>query len=299
MRIAVTGHNGQVVRSLIERARNGTATVIPVGRPELDLTRPESIAGAIRPLRPDIILSVAAYTAVDRAETEPSLARRVNCDGARAVAKTARGLSIPVVHLSTDYVFDGSGTRPWREDDAPAPISVYGRTKLAGERAVAETTPNHAILRTAWVYGPYGSNFVRTMLRLARDRNEVRVVADQTGNPSCSLDIADGLLAVAANLLAAPAPERRGLFHMAGGGETSWADFAEAIFRASAAIGGPTATVRRIATTDYPTAAVRPANSRLDCDRLARIHGVALPRWEDALLPVVARLVAEMHDNVR
>lgn len=294
MRIAVTGQQGQIVRSLIERATGGVAEIIAVGRPRLDLTDPASIAGAIAATRPDAIISAAAYTAVDRAESEPDLARRINAQGAGAVAAAAHELAVPILHLSTDYVFNGSGDRPWREDDATGPLGVYGRTKLAGEQAVANAAPNHAIVRTAWVYGPFGANFVRTMLRLAAERDMVRVVADQTGNPSCSLDIADGLLRMARNLVENDQPDLRGIFHLAGADEASWADFAEAIFQHSSACGGPSAKVERIATAEFPTAATRPANSRLDCGKLSAIHGVALPSWRSALPEVVARLVTDM-----
>ena len=291
MRIAVTGRQGQVVQSLIERARGSDVEIIAIGRPDLDLANPGSIAKAIEPLRPDIILSVAAYTAVDRAESEPGLARLVNADGAGAVAALAGRLSIPILHLSTDYIFDGSGDTVWREEDAPGPLGVYGRTKLAGELAVAAATPNHAIIRTAWVYGPFGSNFVKTMLRLAAAGKEVGVVDDQHGNPTSSLDIADGLLQIAANLVSDPNPRYRGTFHMAGGGDASWADLAEAVFAHSAAHGGPSVPLRRITTAEFPTAARRPANSRLDSSKLAAVHGVALPHWREALPPVIDRLL--------
>lgn len=297
MRIAVTGQEGQIVRSLIERVQGGAAQIIAVGRPELDLAAPEGIAKAIAAARPDVVISAAAYTAVDRAEAEPDLARRINVEGARAVAAAASSLSVPVIHLSTDYVFDGGKDGPWREDDATGPLGVYGRTKLAGEQAVAEAAPDHVIIRTAWVYGPFGTNFVKTMLRLAQDRGEVRVVADQIGNPSCSLDIADGLLRIASRLVESDRPELRGVFHMAGAGETSWADFAEAIFQHSSACGGPSATVTRIATTEFPTPATRPANSRLDCGKLNRTYGIALPPWRGVLPEVVARLVADIRKD--
>lgn len=297
MRIVVTGQEGQIVRSLIERAQGGAAQIIAVGRPELDLAAPEGIAKAIAAACPDVVISAAAYTAVDRAEAEPDLARRINVEGARAVAAAASSLSVPVIHLSTDYVFDGGKDGPWREDDATGPLGVYGRTKLAGEQAVAEAAPDHVIIRTAWVYGPFGTNFVKTMLRLAQDRGEVRVVADQIGNPSCSLDIADGLLRIASRLVESDRPELRGIFHMAGAGETSWADFAEAIFQHSSTCGGPSATVARIATTEFPTPATRPANSRLDCGKLNQAYGIALPPWRGVLPEVVARLVADLRKD--
>jgi len=295
MRIVVTGVAGQVVQSLVERGMALGHVVLPLGRPHLDLARDdaEAVRAAMAVAAPDAIVSAAAYTAVDKAESEPDLAFAVNATGAGNVAAAAASLGVPLVHLSTDYVFSGEGERAWREDDATGPKGVYGASKLAGEQAVLAACPNSAVLRTAWVYSPFGANFVKTMLRLAESRDELWVVADQVGNPTSALDIADGVLAVAANLLADSAPERRGLFHMAGAGETSWAEFARAIFAASAARGGPAARVKPITTAEYPTPAARPANSRLDCSRLAQIHGVRLPDWHASLETVIDRLLAE------
>lgn len=292
MRIAVTGNSGQVVTSLLERGPVAGHEVIAIGRPTLDLTDPATLLPALEAARPDAIVSAAAWTAVDKAESEPEAAHAANATGAGAVAEAAARLGVPLVHLSTDYVFDGTLDRPWREDDTTGPTGVYGVTKLAGEQAVLAAHADSAILRTAWVYSPFGANFVRTMLRLAETRDEVSVVGDQVGNPTSALDIADGVLRVAANLAADADPAQRGLFHMTAAGEASWAEFARAIFAASAELGGPTARVNAIPTTDYPTPATRPANSRLDCTRIAQAHGVVLPRWQDALPPVVARLLA-------
>lgn len=292
MRLAVTGREGQLVRSLIERAAAGGVTVIPLGRPEMDLAIPETIAAALRAAAPDVIVNAAAYTAVDKAEDEPGLALAINGAGAGAVAEAAAALTVPLVHLSTDYVFDGTGDRPWREDDATAPLGSYGRSKLAGEEAVRRATADHTILRTAWVYSPFGHNFVRTMLRLARTRATLSVVSDQRGCPTNALDLADGIIAVAHNLVEQrAAPNLRGTFHIAGGGDTTWSDFARAIFAASAARGGPSASVVPIVTADYPTPARRPLNSRLDCRKLAREHGVSVPPWQGSLESCVARLL--------
>lgn len=290
--MVVTGRNGQIVRSLMERARGSEFEIVPLGRPELDLTASEeTIISAIEAARPDIVISAAAYTAVDKAESEPELAFAINEAGARAVARAAHKLGVPLVHLSTDYVFDGTKASPYVEDDAPNPTGVYGSSKLAGEQAVLAEHDNCAVLRTAWVYSPFGSNFVRTMLRLGGDRDEIGVVADQRGNPTNALDIAEGILSVATNLVARTDPGQRGIFHLAAREEASWADFAEAIFAASAEVGGPSASVRRITAADYPTPARRPANSRLDCAKIERIHGVRLPSWRQSLPPVVSRLV--------
>jgi len=294
MRIVVTGVAGQVARSLVERGMAQGHVVLPLGRPHLDLASgdAEAIRAVLEMTRPEAIVSAAAYTAVDKAESEPELAFAVNAIGAGHVAEAAAALNVPLVQLSTDYVFSGDGSRAWREDDPTRPQGVYGASKLAGERAVLAACPNSAVLRTAWVYSPFGSNFVKTMLRLAETRDEVGVVADQIGNPTSALDIADGVLAVAANLIGRADPALRGVFHMAGAGEASWADLAEAVFAASAVRGGPAAQVRRIATSDYPTPARRPANSRLDCTRLAEIHGVRLPQWRGSLETVIDRLVS-------
>lgn len=294
MRIAVTGKSGQVVTSLIERAPARGHEIVALGRPELDLTDTASIAAALEGAAPDVIVSAAAYTAVDKAESEPDLADTVNARGAGAIAAVAETLGVPLVHLSTDYVFEGTGERPWTEDDPTGPTGVYGASKLAGEEAVlAAHAGNSAILRTAWVYSPFGANFVKTMLRLAEARDTLGVVGDQRGNPTSALDIADGVLQVAENLAADSDPALRGVFHMTAAGEASWAEFADAIFAASARHGGPAAQVKAITTADYPTPARRPANSRLDCGKLARTHGVALPAWRDALGPIVVRLLAE------
>lgn len=291
MRIVVTGRKGQVVNSLIERGRLSGEEIVAVGRPELDLIDSASVRDALHAARPDLVVSAAAYTAVDRAESEPDLAQAINERGARAVAETATSLGVPLIHLSTDYVFDGTSARPYDESAETCPASVYGASKLAGEQAVVRACSNSAILRVAWVYSPFGSNFVKTMLRLAGDRDEVGVVADQVGNPTSALDIADGVLAVARNLLASNDPTLRGLFHMTARREASWADFAEGIFAASAVRGGPTASVLRITTADYPTPAARPKNSRLDCTAIARVHGVSLPDWQGSLSTVIDRLL--------
>ena len=294
MRILVTGREGQLARSMIERGAERGIAVTALGRPEFDLGEPEGVAVRIAAAAPDIVVNAAAYTAVDKAESEPGLALAINAAGAGAVARAAAGLGVPIIQISTDYVFDGSSATPYRPDDATAPLGAYGRSKLAGEQAVAAATPAHAILRTAWVYSPFGGNFVKTMLRLARSRDEVSVVADQIGCPTNALDLADGVLDVAQNLVARSGdPDLWGIFHMTGTGETSWAGFAEAVFEASRRLGGPHARVRPITTADYPTPARRPANSRLDGTTLARHHGVVLPPWQHSLERCVARLLKE------
>ncbi len=290
MRIAVTGTAGQVVTSLLERGKAAGHEVIAVGRPDLDLADPASVARVLEAAKPDVIVSAAAYTAVDKAESESDLAFAVNGAGAGAVAQTAKKLGVPVIHISTDYVFDGMLDRPYVETDPTGPTGVYGASKLAGEQAVLAAHDDSVVLRVAWVYSPFGGNFVKTMLRLAADRDELGVVGDQVGNPTSALAIADGILQVATNMVANGSPELRGIFHMTAQGEASWADFAEGIFAASAARGGPSASVRHIGTANYPTPATRPANSRLDCTRIAQAHGVTLPDWRTSLDEVMDRL---------
>ncbi|MBD2749442.1 dTDP-4-dehydrorhamnose reductase [Microvirga sp. BT688] len=294
MRIIVIGKEGQVARSLAERARAHGAQAVLVGRPKLDLADPSGIEDALVETGGDVIVNAAAYTAVDQAESAPELAEAINGIGAGVVAGAAAAMNVPLIHISTDYVFDGTADHPYREDDPVSPLGVYGASKLLGEEAVAAEAENYAILRTAWVYSPFGKNFVKTMLRLAGDRDEVGVVADQHGSPTSALDIADGIIAVARNLLEKPEDKNlRGVFHMAGAGFASWAEFATEIFTLSAHLEGPSAKVRPIATSDYPTPAKRPANSRLDCTRLKEVHGVVLPHWRSSLEPCVKRLIEE------
>ena len=293
MRIVVTGRDGQVARSLAERGAQKGHEVVCVGRPELDLGGdPDLIAAAIEQARPEVIVSAAAYTAVDAAESDPDLAFAINERGAAAVARAARTIDVPLIHISTDYVFDGAKSAPYGEGDPTGPTGVYGRSKLAGEDAVRSAQPDSAVLRTAWVYSPFGANFVKTMLRLASDRDEIKVVADQRGNPTSALDIADGIIDVATNLESGN-EHHRGIFHMTAAGETSWAGFAEAIFAASDRFGGPSARVVPITTADYPTPARRPANSSLDSTRIENRHGVRLPHWRDSLETVVRRLLED------
>lgn len=279
--------------ALLERAAAKGHEVIALARPQLDLARPETIAPLLAAANAAAVVSAAAYTAVDKAESEPEEAHAVNAAGAQAIAAATAALGIPLIHLSTDYVFDGTKSGPYVETDATNPLSAYGRSKLAGEQAILATHGgNSVILRTAWVYSPFGANFVKTMLRLASDRDEIGVVADQFGNPTSALDIADSVLTVAERLTADPSPELRGIFHLTATGETSWAGLAEEVFAVSSRLGGQAAKVRHITTTEYPTPARRPANSRLNCDKLAAVHGVRLPTWQLATERVVARLLA-------
>ena len=291
-RIVVTGREGQVVRSLQERARSlADLELVAIGRPEFNLADLSGISAVLASERPDAIISAAAYTAVDKAEEEREEAFKVNSDAAGEIAKVAAALDIPLVHISTDYVFDGQKTGAYTENDTTAPTGAYGQSKLLGEHAIHEQTQNFAILRTSWVYSPFGKNFLLTMLRLAEDRNVISVVDDQIGNPTCALDLAEAILAVTRNLMSSDSPEFRGVFHAAGNGSASWAEFASYIFEASRRYGGPFAEVRRIRTSDYPTPARRPANSRLACTKLERVHGIILPSWKQSTEMVAKRVV--------
>ncbi|MBZ9940481.1 dTDP-4-dehydrorhamnose reductase [Mesorhizobium sp. BR1-1-13] len=293
MRLVVTGREGQVAASLLEAGRGREdVEVVAIGRPQLDLARPGTVIEAITAAKPDIVVSAAAYTAVDQAEDEPELAFAVNAAGAGEVAQAAARLGVPVIHLSTDYVFDGTKDGPYLETDATAPIGVYGASKLAGEEAVASANPRHLILRTAWVYSPFGKNFVKTMLRLAGDRDEIPVVADQWGNPTSALDIADAILHAAARLHRNEDFAAWGIYHLAGTGETNWSGFARYILDTSGGLGGPSARVRDIAAKDYPTKARRPANSRLSSAKFASVFGWSAPVLQKSAREVIRRLLS-------
>jgi dTDP-4-dehydrorhamnose reductase len=294
MRIAVTGKQGQAAQSLAEIGPDKDVEIVLVGRPELHLHDTPTVYDAIARAEPDIVVSAAAYTAVDKAESEPEAAFAVNAIGAGAVAQAAARLGVPVIHLSTDYVFDGSLDRPYREDDVVGPTSVYGASKLEGERLVSSATPNHAILRTAWVYSPFGNNFVKTMLRLGETRAEVGVVSDQVGCPTSALDIAEAIIAAARRLAADPSSNLRGIFHLTGLGQASWADFAEHVFRSAEVAGRAPVKVHRITTADYPTPARRPANSRLSDERLQQHYRIRLPDWRGSTDIVVKRLLSNV-----
>jgi dTDP-4-dehydrorhamnose reductase len=290
--VLVTGREGQVARSLVECAAAAPAIeIVSVGRPQLDLLEPETVRTAILAARPDVVVSAAAYTAVDNAEDEPEKAFAVNAKGAGAVAAAAAEVDAAVIHLSTDYVFSGDAPGDYTETDATDPQNVYGRSKLEGEKAVASANPRHVILRTAWVYSPFGKNFVKTMLALASQRDHVRVVADQWGNPTAAADIADGILRIAKAVAADRRSDLYGVFQLAGQGEANWASFARHVFAESARLGGPSAHVEDVGTADYPTRARRPANSRLSCEKLLDVYGWRPPAWQESCRTVVARLV--------
>jgi dTDP-4-dehydrorhamnose reductase len=291
LRLAVTGKEGQVARSMLALGPEAGVDVIAVGRPELDLADPASVRAALGAVRPDAIISAAAYTAVDKAETERDLAFAVNGAGAGAVAEAAAALNIPILHLSTDYVFDGSKPGRYLESDPTGPTSAYGASKLDGERRVTAATPNHAIFRTAWVYSPYGANFLKTMLRLGETRDTLSVVADQYGCPTSAQDIAHAMIEAARRMVDDSSPSYRGVFHLTGSGEASWADFAREIFAAAEAFGRKPVKVLSITSDQYPSPVQRPANSRLSGDKLERLYGLRLPDWQVSTAKVVQALL--------
>jgi len=274
-----------------------TPDAVVVGRPEFDFDRPETIAACFHCVRPELVVNAAAYTAVDLAEDEEDAANRANSDGPGELARLCARAGIPLIHISTDYVFDGTKAGPYVETDATAPQGAYGRSKLAGEQAVLAACSRAMVLRTSWVYAARGKNFVLTMLNAGQQRPELRVVADQVGCPTSADDLAFVILAIAARI------EREGwrdefvgVFHAAGSGATSWHGFAEAIFALAAAHGVHGPKVVPIATADWPTKAKRPTNSRLDCSRLERVFGLRLPAWQASLAGVVAEACAGSGD---
>ena len=292
MKVLVIGNHGQLARALVESASSRDTSVVAMGRPKLDLLRPTTIAHAIEEIAPDVVVNTAAYTAVDKAEVEPGIAFATNAEGASFVAEACAQRDTPLIHMSTDYVFNGVLTRPYREDDQPAPLSVYGQSKLEGERHVADVCQRHVILRTAWVYSPFGNNFLKTMLRLADNQSEIGVVDDQFGSPTYAPHLAEGILAIATRILSAPGSDHRwGVYHIAGAGEATWCLLAREIFAQSKSLGGPVAQVRPLRTAENPKPARRPANSRFDCLKCATIFGVSLPEWRIGVAECVRRLV--------
>jgi dTDP-4-dehydrorhamnose reductase len=293
MRLYVIGGQGQVARSLREAAAENDGIVFGCGeRPDVDLLRPASIAQPIADFRPDIVINPAAYTAVDKAESEPDLAFALNRDGAGTVAAEAAKLGVPVIHFSTDYVFDGTKDAAYVESDPVSPRSAYGQSKYEGELAVAAANPRHIVLRTSWVYAPFGTNFVRTMLRLAAERDRLRVVNDQIGCPTYAPDIAAAVITIAGKVLAEGWHAKfAGVTHLAGPDALTWYAFANDIVRGSALRGGRSVPIGPILTSDYPTPAARPANSRLSTARVASVFDVHLPPLERSLAHCLDRLV--------
>jgi dTDP-4-dehydrorhamnose reductase len=290
--ILVTGGSGQVASALATAA---TVPVCRVGRPEFDFDQPETVATVFRQVDPWLVVNAAAYTAVDAAEKDPAAAFRANRDGPAALARLCEAAGIPLIHISTDYVFDGDKGEPYVETDPVAPQCVYGESKLAGETAVLEACRQAIVLRTSWVYAPSGRNFVRTMLTLGKTRDRLTVVADQQGCPTTAADLANAILTIAALIADTGWQDSyAGVFHAAGTGSTTWHGLASATFAEAARHGAPVPRVDPITTADWPTPAKRPADSRLDCAKLAAVFGVQLPDWRPSLARTIdAIFVAE------
>jgi dTDP-4-dehydrorhamnose reductase len=289
--VVVFGADGQVGRELVSQTWPDGLRALGLDRPGVDITDRIAVGRALARLRPPLVVNAAAYTAVDKAEQDSDRAWAANRDGAANLAAACAAQSIPLIHLSTDYVFDGTKAGPYVETDPVSPLGVYGASKQAGEAAIRERLAHHVILRTAWVFGVHGGNFVKTMLRLGAERPELGIVADQRGCPTEAAEIAQAIARIAASLLRGPGPEAFGTFHFAGQPPTTWHGFAEAIFRRAAAAGRKVPALRAIATADYPTPARRPANSVLASDKLTRVYGIAPCDWQAALDRVLGRLI--------
>lgn len=281
MKVLITGRNGQVAQALLSSLA-GLGELTCLGRAELDLADVQAIRQRVRTLRPDLIINAAAYTAVDQAETDADNAFAINAVAPGVLAEEAKALGVPLIHYSTDYVFDGSKASPYKEDDEPQPLGVYGQSKLAGEQAITAAGGDYLILRTSWVYSLYGRNFLLTMQRLLQEREELRVVSDQVGAPTWAGTIADTTRALIEQWQQGTAGPW-GTYHLTGLGETSWFGFAEAIGEQLRSTGKPCARLVPIASSEYPTPAQRPLNSRLDCSRLQAAWNVRLPTWQGAL----------------
>ena len=280
MKILVTGRNGQVAQSMLHSTQEGVE-IVALGRPELDITDKTSIAKAVQVYKPDIVVNAAAYTAVDKAETEIQEAFAVNRDGAKNVAEVGQDNGLPIIHISTDYVFNGQNENGYKEDDAPGPLNVYGLSKLEGEWGVMEANPNHIILRTAWVYSQFGNNFVKTMIRLAQTHDEINVVSDQWGTPTSADFIADNIIAISKQVTSKiPTQNWRGIFHLVPDGKTNWADFAREIFSVTKKTGEKICNIRSISSSEYRTSATRPKNSLLNNEKIRSTFNLEIVEWK-------------------
>ncbi len=295
-RILILGASGQVGREL-QRSFAGTGELVALDRQQLDLADADQIRSMVRNVRPALILNAAAYTAVDRAESEEDMAAAINARAPGVLAEEADRMGALLVHYSTDYVFDGSKQSPWVETDVPNPLNVYGKTKLAGEQAIEQVGDRFLIFRTSWVYGPQGHNFLRTMLRLGRERSHLTVVDDQIGAPTSSIEIADATRKIVGGVLDGRFGADKawlGIYNMTCGGETSWFGFARQIFgRAGILLDGNAPELSPIRSSDYPTPAKRPAYSVLSNEKLRTRFELGLPTWDVALEKVLASLKAE------
>jgi dTDP-4-dehydrorhamnose reductase len=297
MKILVTGKLGQVGHAL-QQTLSGTHDVVAMDREEMDLCQPDEIRSVIDAMRPELIINPAAYTAVDKAESEPELAHAINAEAPKVIAEEAAKLGAGLIHFSTDYVYEGNKASPYIETDAVNPLSVYGKTKLAGEQAIQAVGLPHLILRTSWVYGAHGKNFLKTILRLSAERDQLKIVSDQWGAPTSSEAIANAVSQLLTHWKMSDQAQS-GVYHFTNTGSTSWFGFAKAILKAyesQAAHHGLPAlkigseAITPITTADYPTPAARPANSRLDNAKLLNTFGVALPEWESSMQAVMQQI---------
>lgn len=279
----ILGASGQVATALARRLSAEGGKLSIMGRHQLDLTDTAAVRRTILEQAPDVVINAAAYTLVDRAETEPDLALALNAVGPGAAAAAASEVGASFIHFSTDYVFDGAKGSPYVEGDTPKPLGVYGVSKLAGERAVAAANVNHIILRTAWVCSSTGSNFVKTMLRLAKDRDQVGVVNDQRGRPTFAADLANATAEIISSPHGLNTTGGAGVFHLGGADDATWYSFAIAIMQGSRVRGGDWAKVNPITTAEFPTPVRRPADSRLDCSRISQVYGIQPKCWRDSL----------------
>ncbi len=294
MRVLIAGWHGQVARALIEAAPSrAEIKALAAGRPALDVRDPRSIARAFNDLSPTIVVNTAAYTAVDKAETDGEAAFALNRDGAGFFAEAAARRNVPIIHLSTHYVFDGTKATPYDEDDTPSPATVYGRSKLDGERAVAAANPQHVIIRTGWVFGPVGRNFATRILDAAAGGAPLGVVSDQHGNPTYAPHLAAAILDVARKITAGELSSPAwGVYHAAGTGAASWCGFAGELIASAARHGRPGVPLEPIASASCPTPAPRPMNAELSCARFERTFALRLPAWQQGVADCVARLMA-------
>lgn len=288
--IAILGGSGQVARALMREASVRGIQAAAGGRPGVDIADYRSVAAFLYETQPRVVINAAAYTAVDKAETDTDEAFRINAEAPARIAVMCAAAGVPLIQLSTDYVFDGQQSRPFVEDDAVHPLNVYGASKAAGELAVRAGCPQHIILRTSWVYGRDGQNFLRTMLRIGAERDTVSVVDDQYGAPTSADDLARAILTVASRIENTGGVGSWGTYHATASGETTWHGFATEIFRHAAAAGLRTPKLAPIPAREYPAAAIRPVNSRLDNGKLARTFGIVLPRWEAGVAETMAHL---------
>lgn len=293
--ILLTGAHGQVGWEIARRVAAAQLSIRALGRDDLNIADSAAVHRAVTSIAPRVVINAAAYTAVDKAESEVDLAFAINRDGPGHLAGACAARQIPLIHISTDYVFNGKKHDAYVEIDPTDPLGVYGESKLAGESAVRALLDRHVIVRTSWVYGVHGHNFVKTMLRLGRERDLLRVVDDQRGCPTFAADLAEALLTIAKRvLMEAPPQEAYGTFHCAGSGVVTWCGFARRIFEIAAPTLGRSPQVEAITTVDYPTPAARPANSELNCEKLAHIHGIKMRPWDDALREMLAATVTTL-----